>query len=213
MTVHDTCIAKMEFALLVNSNPLLLHLSASCLLVDRQKLIYAVTRQSVFLGKHVLWEQQSMDAKSARLSETRNAVWHVLFHALSNCMIQYALHHNCVSTALLYLCFVIWSLIILPFPKDSSGKNHCLSLAANCLQHVRFSGLGVIVCKSRVAHRAHITHNMPCATLYEGTARLLSLTELKSHLFNFILLTEQLTYEGGVGGRKPLVASFKNVVM
>ena len=29
--------------------------------------------------------------------------------------------------------------------------------AANCLQHVRSSGLGAIVCKSRATHRAFIT--------------------------------------------------------
>ena len=38
---------------------------------------------------------------------------------------------------------------------------HC---AANCLQHVRSSGQGAVVCKSRATHRALITCNMPCAT-------------------------------------------------
>ena len=38
------------------------------------------------------------------------------------------------------------------------------------------------VCKSRATHRALITCNMLCATWYEGTAQLSSLTELKSHL-------------------------------
>ena len=51
--------------------------------------------------------------------------------------------------------------------------------AANCLQHARSSDPGQIVCKSRATHRALITCNM----CYEGTAQLLSLTELKSHLF------------------------------
>ena len=37
---------------------------------------------------------------------------------------------------------------------------------------------------------------MPCATWYEGTAQLLSLTELKSHL-SFISLAEPVTDEGG----------------
>ena len=41
---------------------------------------------------------------------------------------------------------------------------------------------GTIVCKSRATHRSLITYNMPCATCYEGTAQLLSLTELKLHL-------------------------------
>ena len=55
--------------------------------------------------------------------------------------------------------------------------------AASCLQHVRSSGPGAIVCKSRATHRALITCNMSCATWYEGTAQLLSLTEFISHLF------------------------------
>ena len=42
------------------------------------------------------------------------------------------------------------------------------------------------------------------ATWYEGTAQMLSLTELKSHLFELILLAEPLTDEGmeetGVSG-------------
>ena len=54
---------------------------------------------------------------------------------------------------------------------------------ANSLQHVRSRGPGVIVCKSRATYPALITCNMQCATWYEGTAQLLSLTELKSHLF------------------------------
>ena len=36
---------------------------------------------------------------------------------------------------------------------------HC---AANCLHHVRSSGPGAIVCKSRATHRALITCNMSC---------------------------------------------------
>ena len=53
-----------------------------------------------------------------------------------------------------------------------------------------------------------------CATWYEGTAQLLSLTELKSHLFNFILLAEPLTDEGGeetgVPGENPRRRASKN---
>ena len=37
--------------------------------------------------------------------------------------------------------------------------------------------------KPRATHRAHITCNTLRATWNEGTAQLLSLTELKSHLF------------------------------
>ena len=40
-------------------------------------------------------------------------------------------------------------------------------------------------------------HVVVRVTWYEETAQLLSLTELKSHLFTFILLAEPLTEEGG----------------
>ena len=50
---------------------------------------------------------------------------------------------------------------------------HC---AANCPHHVRSSDPGAIVCKSRSINRALITCKLQCATWYEGTAQLLSLT-------------------------------------
>ena len=43
--------------------------------------------------------------------------------------------------------------------RDFIQSPHC---AANCLHHVRSSGPGAIVCKSRATHRALITCNMPC---------------------------------------------------
>ena len=70
-------------------------------------------------------------------------------------------------------------IIIIAMKKRLLQSPHC---AKNCLQHVRSSGQGAIVCKSRVTHRALITCNMSCATWYEGTAQLLSLTELTLHL-------------------------------
>ena len=72
---------------------------------------------------------------------------------------------------------------------------HC---AANRLQHIRSSGPGAIVCKSRAAHGALIMRNISCATWYEGTAQLLSLTELKSQLFElyFIAWTINRMKEG-----------------
>ena len=69
--------------------------------------------------------------------------------------------------------------------QDFLRSPHC---AANCLQHVHFSGQGTIVWKSRATHRAPITCNMLCTIWYEGTAQLLSLTELKSHLFWLYLI-------------------------
>ena len=54
----------------------------------------------------------------------------------------------------------------------------------NCLQHICSSGPGAIVCKSYATHqRLSRASVMLRATWYEGTAQLLSLTELKSHLF------------------------------
>ena len=64
--------------------------------------------------------------------------------------------------------------------RDVLQSPHC---AAKRLQHLRQSGPGLIVCKSRATHRALSTCNVLRATLYEGRAQLLSLTELKSHLF------------------------------
>ena len=58
-----------------------------------------------------------------------------------------------------------------------------LHYAANCLQHVRSSGQGATVCKSHATHQALIMCSMSCATWYPGTAQLLSLAMLKSHLF------------------------------
>ena len=56
--------------------------------------------------------------------------------------------------------------------------------AVNCLQHIRASGQGTMVWKSRaITHWAPVTCNVLCAFWDKGTAELLSLTELKSHLF------------------------------
>ena len=60
--------------------------------------------------------------------------------------------------------------------RDALQSPHCF---ANSLQHVRSSGQGEIVCKSRATHRAPITCNVPCAR----TAQLLGLTYLKSLSF------------------------------
>ena len=54
--------------------------------------------------------------------------------------------------------------------------------AANCLQPTHSSGLGAVVCKSHATHRALNVYNM-CATWCKGTGQLISLTELKLHLF------------------------------
>ena len=68
----------------------------------------------------------------------------------------------------------------------------------NRLQYVRKSGLGAIVvqitCNTSSAY--HVQHVVFRATWLEGTAPLLSLTELNLHLFE-LLLSEPLTDEGG----------------
>ena len=51
----------------------------------------------------------------------------------------------------------------------------CSTWSACHVQHV--------VYKSHAAHGALVMYSMLCATWYEGTAQLLSLIELKSHLF------------------------------
>ena len=78
--------------------------------------------------------------------------------------------------------------------RDLLQSPHC---AVKCLKHVRSSGSGAMVCKSRATHRALITCNMSCATWYEGTDQVLSFTELKSHYVSCTLLAEPLTDEGG----------------
>ena len=53
-----------------------------------------------------------------------------------------------------------------------------------------------VVCTPRATHRSFITCYMSCATWYDGTAQLLSLTELKSHfILALFLLAEPLTDE------------------
>ena len=103
-------------------------------------------------------------------------------------------------TVLQYLLVII--IIIITFKgaiRDFLQSPHS---AANCLQHVCSSGPGTIVC-NHVKHieRLSRTSVMLHATWYEGTAQLLSLIELKSHLFElyFIGWTIKLMKDG----RKP----------
>ena len=56
-------------------------------------------------------------------------------------------------------------------------------------------GQGAILCKSRATHRALITCNVSCATWYEWTAQLLSLTELKWHFILALLACTQGSLE------------------
>ena len=56
------------------------------------------------------------------------------------------------------------------------------TISSLCLQHLRLSGQGTTVYKSRAIYRVVITSNL-CATWYEETAQIFSLTDLKSHVF------------------------------
>ena len=94
--------------------------------------------------------------------------------------------------------------------RDFLQSPHC---TGKCLQHALSSGQAQ-PCANHVHHIGGLLScNMSCATWYEGTAQLLSLTELKSHLFSFILLAEPLTAEGGeetgVPGENPCTTSFR----
>ena len=53
----------------------------------------------------------------------------------------------------------------------------------NCLQHAHTSDQGAVMCKSRATLQVLIMCNMLCDTWCRGTAQLLRVTELKSHLF------------------------------
>ena len=101
--------------------------------------------------------------------------------------------------------------------------NRCLHLAydeerkkelpANCLQHIRTSGQGTIMCTSLSTHWALIMCNKSCATCYERTAQLLYLTEFKSHLLQLYFWGWN-TYWWRRGGnwstrRKPLMMSLR----
>ena len=68
------------------------------------------------------------------------------------------------SMIIVYLVVVVIIIIIIIISikgaiRDFLQSPHC---AANRLQHVRSSGLGAIMCKSRATHQALITCNMSC---------------------------------------------------
>ena len=63
---------------------------------------------------------------------------------------------------IIIIIVIIMIIIIIAFKgalRDFLQSLHC---AANRLQHVRSSGPGAIVCKSRATHPALIMCNMPC---------------------------------------------------
>ena len=106
------------------------------------------------------------------------------------------------------LIIIIIIIIIIAFKGavwDFLQSPHCI---ANRLQHIRSSGLGAVVCKSRGTHQALI------AAWHKGTTQLLSLTEFKSHLFELFFIGWTINWwrRGGDRStrRKPLATSFRN---
>ena len=93
----------------------------------------------------------------------------------------FSIHVAFVTTTTTLIIIIIIIIIINCIESAIRDLLQLPGCAANCLQHVRSSGQGAIVCKSRATHRAVIACNMSCAMWYEGTARLLTSTELKSH--------------------------------
>ena len=93
--------------------------------------------------------------------------------------------------------------------RDFLQSPHC---SANCLQHLRSSGHGAMVYKSRATRWELVTCNMPCTTWYDETAQLLSSTELILHLV-FISLAETINRRrtGGIwiDRRERLTTSFR----
>ena len=82
---------------------------------------------------------------------------------------------------------------------DLLQSPHC---AENRLQHVRSSDPGPVGCKPRATHRALITcKRVLRAAWYEGTAQLLSLTELNPFIsFSFLFFFRFFFFLGGGGG-------------
>ena len=60
----------------------------------------------------------------------------------------------CVCVCVIIIIIII---IIIAFKGAIRAFSQSPHSAVNCLQHVRSSGLGAIVCKSRATHRALIT--------------------------------------------------------
>ena len=126
--------------------------------------------------------------------------------------------HNRIATGIAILKSLILLLLLLLIIAFKGAIQDFLQSphsAANCFQHVRSSGPGATVCKSRATHRALITckHVVLRATWDEGTAQLLSLTEVKSHLFElyFIGWTTKRWRRGENRStrRKPMTTSFR----
>ena len=125
---------------------------------------------------------------------------------LSRYFITVGTVRNCVDHALVCLAVsrAVFNMTKFPLPTVANNEKshtssdrierHCLRFvqsphcAANCLEHVRSSGQGAIVCKSHATHGVPFTCNMSCTMWYDETAQLLSLTEFESHLLTYVLM-------------------------
>ena len=88
---------------------------------------------------------------------------------------------KCITVMMIIIIVIIVIIAFKGAIRDFLEFSHS---AGNCLQHTRSSGPGAIVA-NHVQHIERLSRAsvMLRATWYEGTAQLLSLTELKSHLF------------------------------
>ena len=126
-------------------------------------------------------------------SPVQDCLWHFIHRVVLELPVQHTGHwevstekKHCLSYHRLGLCIIMIIVIALKGAiQDFLQSLHC---AANCLQHAHSSGQGVIMCKSHAALQALITCSMSCAAWFGETAQLISLTELKSHLFELYFI-------------------------
>ena len=76
---------------------------------------------------------------------------------LCACVFLCVCEHMCVHICILLLLLLL--IIIIAFKGAIRDLLQSPHSAANCLQHVRSSGPGATVCKSRATHRAFVTCN------------------------------------------------------
>ena len=94
--------------------------------------------------------------------------------------------HMCSKLIIIIITIII--IIIIELKGTIRDFFTISSLRGNCLQHTCSCGPGAIVYKLCATDGALIMCNMSCATWCKGTAQLLSLTELKSHLFELYII-------------------------
>ena len=106
----------------------------------------------------------------------------VLHFCICICSAQLSMFHmerRSRNTLIIIIIIIIIIMIIIALKGAIQDFLQSPLCAPNCLQHVRSSGPGAVVCKPCATQRALFTCNTSCVTWYERTAQLLSLTELK----------------------------------